>query len=582
MRQEEIDRMKKLLCVLLALSLALSLCVPAFAEESHTITSEAYPYYLVGENTGETMTLYFLDGVTDLPYMEAHDLCALLDGIIADDRPETHFTMDVNGPVVTYTRHQAGSMSDGTYVTFDFDKSVIEFLDYNLFLMKPNAGTLMDVTSMNYFNEKGEPALLQKVDKGTFDRYGDSVVLPLADYNIELIYQPVENGLYLIPLQTISDFFLAPRGVNAYFNGQCFNITLKIESGDALYYAAPTGERSAALTEYGYNELCMMLDYAYGLKEVHDIQSFGQLFHQVGFDVLLKGDQVEYADKAIYRLLRDYLDDGHSGWNGFSWLTGDIDYSAARGTSVDRLVDQMTIYGNARAKICPDGIPGYQEFGNTAYITFDMFDIPPEMEAEDFYSVEDPADFDDTNTIGLIIKAHAQITRENSPIENVVIDLSNNGGGVADTAVFVIAWFLGEANIGIKDTMTGAVSAGTYRCDANRDRVFDERDTVADKNLFVLTSPVSFSCGNLVPCAFKDSGKVTVLGRTSGGGSCVVRKASSAWGSSFQISGTQRLSFIKNGSYYDIDRGAAPDFIITKPEKYYDRQALTDYINSLY
>ena len=66
-----------------------------------------------------------------------------------------------------------------------------------------------------------------------------------------------------------------------------------------------------------------------------------------------------------------------------------------------------------------------------------------------------------SDTIGLIIKAHAQITRENSPIENVVIDLSCNGGGVADTAVFVIAWFLGEANIGSKDTMTGAVSATT-------------------------------------------------------------------------------------------------------------------------
>ena len=579
--------MKKLLCLLLALIMALSLCAPVFAEESHTVTSEEYPFYLINDDSGEKMTLFFLDGVTDLPYVDADGLLMLL-ALLYGDEPDISgncvtFTMETNGPVMTITRHHEGSMSDGTWVSIDFDKSEIRFQDFNLFLMRARSSTILDITSMKFFDDQYQPLLMQKVDKGTFDRYGDELVLPFADYGIEFVYQPVEGGLYLIPLQTVSDFFLgAGLGINAYFNGQAFILNLQIKAGDELFYAAPTGERSAALTEYGYNELCMMLDYAYGLKEVHDIQSFGQLFHQVSFDVLLKGDQVEYADKAIYRLLRDYLDDGHSGWNGFSWLTGDIDYSAARGTSVDRLVDQMTIYGNARAKICPDGIPGYQEFGNTAYITFDMFDIPPEMEAEDFYSVEDPADFDDTNTIGLIIKAHAQITRENSPIENVVIDLSNNGGGVADTAVFVIAWFLGEANIGIKDTMTGAVSAGTYRCDANRDRVFDERDTVADKNLFVLTSPVSFSCGNLVPCAFKDSGKVTVLGRTSGGGSCVVRKASSAWGSSFQISGTQRLSFIKNGSYYDIDRGAAPDFIITKPEKYYDRQALTDYINSLY
>ena len=241
------------------------------------------------------------------------------------------------------------------------------------------------------------------------------------------------------------------------------------------------------------------------------------------------------------------------------------------------------MYASAREKFYPDGVPGYEEVGNTAYVTFDKFELPQMMNtAEYIYSVEDPADLPDNDTIGLIIKAHSMITREGSPIENVVLDLSVNQGGAADTAVFVIAWFLGEANIGMKDTMTGAVCASTYRCDANRDHEFDERDTVQDKNLFVLTSPVGFSCGNLVPCALKDSGMVTVMGRTSGGGSCVVQKISSAWGTSFQISGSHRISFIKNGAYYDVDRGAEPDIIITSPEKFYDRAALTDYINSLY
>ena len=579
--------MKKLLCLLLVLSMALSLCAPAFAEESHTVTGKEFPLYLMSEDSGEKMTLYFLDGVTDLPYIDVNGMLKLLKLIYGED-PDINgkyvsFTMEADGPVVTFTRHHEGSLSDGTFATFDFDKSEIRFHDFNLFHMNPRSSTILDITSMKLFDDQGNPLLMQKVDKGTLDRYGDELVLPLADYGIELIYQPVEGGLYLIPLQTVSDFTLAAGcGVNAYFNGQTFLLNSQIESGDELYYAAPTGERSAALTEYGYNELCLMLDYVYGLKETHDIDSFGSFFHHVGFDQLLKGDRVEYADKAIYRLLRDFLDDGHSGWHAFSYLAGDIEYTAARGTSVSRLVEQMDRYNNARAEVCPDGIPDYQEIGNTAYVTFDHFAIGPDPDAAYFYQVEDAAEFDDSSTIGLIIKAHAMITREGSPIENVVIDLSCNGGGQADAAAFVIAWFLGEANIGVKDTMTGAVCSSTYRCDANRDRVFDERDTLGDRKLFVLTSPISFSCGNLVPCAFKQSGKVTLLGRNSGGGSCVVQNISSAWGSSFQISGHQRLSFIENGSYYDIDRGAAPDFVITKPAKYYDRAALTDYINSLY
>jgi C-terminal processing protease CtpA/Prc len=196
--------------------------------------------------------------------------------------------------------------------------------------------------------------------------------------------------------------------------------------------------------------------------------------------------------------------------------------------------------------------------------------------------VEDPNDFADTNTIGLIIKAHAMINRENSPIENVVLDLSCNPGGAADTAIFTLAWLLGDASLGMKDTMTGAMTTSTYRADVNRDRVFDEKDSVTGKNLYCLISPISFSCGNLVPCILKESGMVTLLGRTSGGGSNVVLNVSSPWGTSFQISGSKRISFLKNGSFYDVDRGADPDFVLTGPEKYYDRQALTDYINSLY
>lgn len=46
-----------------------------------------------------------------------------------------------------------------------------------------------------------------------------------------------------------------------------------------------------------------------------------------------------------------------------------------------------------------------------AYITFDSFATDHSMTAEDYYKVDDPADFADTNTIGLIIKAHAMAIR---------------------------------------------------------------------------------------------------------------------------------------------------------------------------
>ena len=574
--------MKKFYLFLALIFAVLLLSCAASAEEgtAHEITSEDFPLYMAGADIGETQTLYFLDGVKDLPYLEANDVMALLVLFLADEEKGIDFTMEPTGSLVTITRNHPEENDDGVFVVFDFDKDTIEFMDYNLFLMSAEASTVLDVTGLKYFNEAGEPSLIQKVNTGSLDRFGDSVILPLGNYGIDLITQ---DGLYLIPLQTFTDFFLAPSlGYNFFYNGQILLLTPLIEPGDELYYAAPTGERSEQLVKFGYGELCMMLDYMYGKKDTHEIDSFNDLFHYVGFDRALKDYGVEIADKAIYRMLNEYLDDNHTEWHAFSYLTGSIDYEPPMGTSDARFRKLARMYYGSREEFYPDGIPGYEEVGNTAYITFDQFSLDGIMDPEYFYSVEDPNDFADTNTIGLIIKAHAMINRENSPIENVVLDLSCNPGGAADTAIFTLAWLLGDASLGMKDTMTGAMTTSTYRADVNRDRVFDEKDSVTGKNLYCLISPISFSCGNLVPCILKESGMVTLLGRTSGGGSNVVLNVSSPWGTSFQISGAKRISFLKNGSFYDVDRGADPDFVLTSPEKYYDRQALTDYINSLY
>jgi hypothetical protein len=416
------------------------------------------------------------------------------------------------------------------------------------------------------------------VDTDSYTRFGDELTFRLGDYGIDLVYQ---DGLYLVPLQTMSDILVpGTNWGNLFFNGQSVIITTNVNECADLYYAAPTGVRSEELTAFGYNELCMMLDYFYGFKDTHRIESFDKLLHDVTFEEILKDPDPEQADLAIYRLITDFLDDNHSKFLAFSYLTGPIEYKAY-GKAGNKIFDHLDTYQNARAAFYPDGIPGYEEIGNTAYITFDHFACYAQS-GEEYYGVENPLDFGDDDTIGLIIKAHAMINREDSPIENVVLDLSANIGGMDDAAVFVISWFLGEANISMVDNMTGAMCSSTYRADVNRDGVFDEKDTVADKNLFCLTSPVCFSCGNLVPAALKSSQKVTLLGRTSGGGSCVVQPASTAYGSVFQFSAAQRMSFLKNGSFYDIDQGVEPDYYITNIDNYYNRQALTDYINSLF
>ena len=53
----------------------------------------------------------------------------------------------------------------------------------------------------------------------------------------------------------------------------------------------------------------------------------------------------------------------------------------------------------------------------------------------DYYALNESGEEMPVDTISIIINAHRQITRENSPIKNVVVDLSCNGGGQAAAAV---------------------------------------------------------------------------------------------------------------------------------------------------
>ena len=91
--------MKKLLCILLILSMGFTLSVAAFAEDQHEITDDVFPLFSNSMNTGMELKLYFLDGVKDLPYMELSDLMTLLRMFFMSE-----FAVSAEENLVTITR----------------------------------------------------------------------------------------------------------------------------------------------------------------------------------------------------------------------------------------------------------------------------------------------------------------------------------------------------------------------------------------------------------------------------------------------------------------------------------------------
>lgn len=348
-----------------------------------------------------------------------------------------------------------------------------------------------------------------------------------------------------------------------------------------LYTDGPKGERSDALASYGYHELLLELDCFYGLKDAHHIEDFESFLLSTSLAEDLVGPSVEKADTAVGTITDYYLDDGHSAFLSHSSLldtdTEDSFATGFSGTKSNALALQLA----ALRQEYPDAAEPYFEIGNTAYVRMDTFDFDYNT---DYYAAAEEGMLPDPSydTVSLLVQAHQQITREDSPIENVVLDLSTNIGGAAPAAVYTLAWFLGEAQLSTYNTFFGSETTSVYKADLNLDHEYDEKDTLSNLNLFCLISPMSFSCGNLEPWAFKEDGRVTLLGRVSGGGSCVVFPMTTAWGTSFRLSGCDRISFVKNGAYYDVDCGVEPDYIIRDYKHFFDRQALTDYINQLF
>ena len=573
--------MKRILSVLLAILMLAGVAPAAVAEAAHEITMKDTPMYIGDVENLVNIPLYFMDGVEDLPWVALDDWRDVMDLIYKEWGEDAGYvlTYALEGSKAVFTRENEYTM------VVDFYEDSITFNDYNGFLHNSRESSLLDILSENGFNEAGEAELFQRNNKASFDRAGDAVTLDLRGYDIDIVLQ---DGKGYVPLQTLSDFLVAPQALMcAFYNGEAVFFANSDIFGDAengytplgeLYYSAEPCERSDALAEYGYSELCLALDSLYGLKEIHDIDNFSQLFWQIGYDEVLSGRDPVDADVALYDFIDFYLDDLHSAFLGYSWMSGSDEVGNYVGTSNIRYDTKAARYTAARAQALGDEPPAYQEVGNTAYITFDGFKSNP---ARAYYAALEGEKLPD-DTISLMILAHQNIYREDSPIENVVFDLSCNGGGSVDAALFVMAWVLGDAPFCVKDTFTGALSSVLYRADVNLDRVFSSGDELDDKRIYCLISPMSFSCGNLVPAAFKASDRVTLMGRTSGGGSCTVLPMSTAWGSIFQISSNKRMSFLKNGSYYDIDQGFEPDVYIDNIAGFYDREALTERINALY
>ena len=531
--------------------------------------------------------VYFKEGAEDIPYVNIEKLC----NYFTVEYPEKYKVL------ITSNNNNYTST-----VLIDLTKRKIYFSNYDHYMSKfrsRSSKTFFD------FAEVQENDFI-KIEK-SFNSWGAPIEVNFSGFEDFVLCAEIDGKLnYYVSLNTFGNLFTNYRyvynGKEVYSRNEIID---NVNKKEFYRFDEGTGKkmRSSALTDFTYNELCINLDLNYGLKELHGnkFDCFDSYFEYVGLKSKLLDPDPEIFCKAIWELCHAYFSDYHSIFMLASYYCGyDIakkfaervetgDENLLTGGSIDK---KSELYNTARQNVYGENVPGleFSDDGKTAIVRFDEYTAAEDSDLNAIINETNQKLEKTTEEICELIKTDYiaiqkhivteyylycvnKMIKENPEVENVILDMSNNGGGACRTAVATLAWMLGEVQTNITNSITGAKCSSVYVCDINADGKFDENDTIKDKKLFCLISPASFSCGNMVPAMLKSSDRVVLLGETSGGGSACVYTTMAADSTIFQISSRYVMSENKNGSNYDIDKGIEPH-VRLQPETLYDRETI--------
>ena len=573
--------------------------VPA-EEQEKTYSVNVLNNIICKETLLGTAKAYFKEGAEDIPYVNIELLCNNFTTVEYPEKYKVLITSNNNNYTST--------------ALIDLTKRKIYFSNYDHYMSKFERNSSKTFFDIAYLASEQENDFI-KIEK-SFNSWGAPIEVNFSGFEDFVLCAEIDGKLnYYVSLNTFGNLFTNYRYV---YNGkEVYSVNKIINNGfdnpkEFYRFDEGTGKkmRSSALTNFTYNELCINLDLNYGLKELHGnkFDCFDSYFEYVGLKSKLLNPDPEIFCKAIWDLCEAYFSDNHSNFKFASYYCGyDIakkfaervetgDENLLTGNSISK---KMELYYTARQNAYSENVPGleFSDDGKTAIVRFDEYTSSGDPDLNDIINETNQKLGKTTEEICELIKTDYtaiqkdikteyylycvnKMIKENPEVENVILDMSNNGGGACRTAVATLAWMLGEVQTNITNSITGAKCSSVYVCDINADGKFDENDTIKDKKLFCLISPASFSCGNMVPAMLKSSDRVVLLGETSGGGSAVVYETMAADSTIFNISSRYVLSENKNGSNYDIDKGIEPH-VRLQPETLYNKEKICSIVANM-
>ena len=578
---------------LMAASIVLASCSPKaitgkrkIADEQPdggTYTEKTVPVVTKIAPDGE-VTLRFYDALPDVAYISAADFQSIV----------------LPGSVMNVTHTGIGE-----YTLANGDATAVVNINNDVFVSDrfedfTNQMGLLQPGMANVYYD-GMPFVRYK--GVTYTPATVTTTLDLGKYGID-IHADGKGAVYF-PFATLADMYTDLYYHHAGFNGEKVVANLSVNEIslaeiDSTYYEPllRSMDRTQSMADFNYKELCFAMDHFYGfpgrVKYNEQLKAKGldkTLLEdiEIGPDIkklLLSTSKAEYfvgmmGLTAIYfdghtsmELLSSAIGNDREKYNELvtAYIKAQTEHMNFQGMimeaigSMMEMVQTQTAVKTLRPKAYGEGVTYFKK-GNTAVCLFDSFNSRNEKVWKDYYDGKGPLPtIENTPGDDMVIFLDALKKADEDPeVKNLVIDITANGGGSADIVLAMTSLIMDKSYISQDNSLTGQRAIAEYEVDRNFDGVFDEKDKDVhyDLNFAVLTSGMSFSCGNLFPSILKDNG-VPVIGETSGGGACAIQAMCTADGFCFQMSSFRARLNTLDGK--NIDPGVVPDIpIATKP-----------------
>ena len=510
-----------------------------------------------GVKTSQQISYRVVEGEELLPYFTLESYFGLLDDYLKPgwkikinktlgiytvevDSPNNQAYYVVNISTSTKTFQGSGDMSSAFTTEKDLSKSSL-YLQYN------GASSMM-----------GDARNIKKFSYADLDfklfNFGGKTYFPLSLLDINFSHMTSIHHLhnykrlvqYLDNKQLETEKYLVDGNyVSAY--GEMNDYIDNVMNGIMPLYLRK--DRKASFL--------YIMENLYGLKQTRNISSMREYLEKQAFFADFLDENGEKRREALCKVFK-LLDDGHTSMRDISsypWYKGTTNSYGPKVTSMIEIYRALTA-SRLEAGLTPGDVY-YSSDKKMAFFTFDSFTFVYDAFKDDNTMREGLTDYHspDYDSYFYIARLLREI-KTKGDAEDVVIDISTNGGGTVGVLVKILA-LLSENNRGkiyiYSDVMHVAQSL-YCSVDSNNDGTYNREDVFGcDFNFHILTSPYSFSCGNLFPFSAKYDGLASIIGVKSGGGECTVEETYLPSGEHFFHSSNLHLGWYDETFFGDED-----------------------------